>query len=108
MDINDIWKLALTMGLSVMGWFLKDKAAEIRQLNTLVSKTREEMAKEYITKVETFALILKLEANADTAKADFHADINRVLDRIDKLSEKMDRSIKTNHAFNGTERRSGD
>ena len=75
-------------------------------MNLLLAKTREELAKEYLTKNETFALILKLELHAATAKAEFHEDINRVIDRIDKLCEKMDRSIPYTKVFNGTERRS--
>jgi ubiquinone biosynthesis protein UbiJ len=39
----------------------------------LLNRTREEMAKEYVT------------------KADVHADINRVIDRIDTLDAKLDR-----------------
>jgi len=98
MDINDIWKIALTMGLSVMGWFLKEKSVEIQQLTILVAKTREELAREYMPKSEIFALIIKIESNAVLAKTEFHADINRVIDRIDKLCEKMDRSLENRNA----------
>lgn len=98
MDINQLWSIGLTMAFSVMGWFLKEKAEELRLMSLLLTRTREEIAREYITKNETFALILKIESHAATAKAEFHADINRVIDRIDKLCEKMDRNMESKNA----------
>ena len=41
-------------------------------MNLPLNKTREEVAKEYVTKVEV------------------HSDINRVLDRLDRLENKID------------------
>jgi len=58
-----------------MGWVLKEKSAELARLGILLNKTREEVAKEYVTKVEV------------------HADINRVLDRLDRLDTKLDRLV---------------
>jgi hypothetical protein len=52
---------------------LKDKADELKRVTILLNRTREEVAKEYVTKTEV------------------HADINRVLDRLDRLDEKLDR-----------------
>ena len=63
------------MALSIVGWVLKEKAAELQRVTILLNRTREEIAKEYVTKAEV------------------HADINRVLDRIDKLGEKLDRML---------------
>jgi hypothetical protein len=65
-----------------MGWILKEKAAELQRVTILLNRTREEIAKEYVTKAEV------------------HADINRVLDRIDKLGEKLDRIMEMNNASN--------
>jgi predicted DNA-binding protein YlxM (UPF0122 family) len=56
---------------------LKDKSDEINRLQILINRTREEIAKEYVTKAEV------------------HADINRVLDRLDRLDEKLDRLMAT-------------
>jgi hypothetical protein len=99
MNINELWTIGLTMAFSVMGWFLKEKSEELRLMSLILTKTREEMAKDYLTKNETFALILKIENHASTAKAEFHADINRVIDRLDKLCEKMDRSLENKNAL---------
>ena len=71
-----IWNGILTAFLALLGFVLKDKADEIKRLNILISKTREEHAKEYITKAEV------------------HNDINRVLDRIDRLENKIDLFIR--------------
>ena len=71
-----IWNGILTAFLALLGFVLKDKADEIKRLNILISKTREEHAKDCITKAEV------------------HNDINRVLDRIDRLENKIDLFIR--------------
>ena len=71
MDAN-VWNILLSAFVGVLGWILKDKSAELKRLEILVNKTREEVAKEYVTKVEV------------------HSDINRVLDRLDRLENKID------------------
>ena len=68
------------MATSVMGWVLREKAAELQRITILLNRTREEIAKEYVTKNEV------------------HVDINRVLDRIDKLGEKLDRMMEMKNA----------
>ena len=71
-----IWNLVLSGFIAVLGFFMKEKSAEISRLNILLNKTREEVAKEYVTKVEV------------------HNDINRVLDRLDRLENKIDQFIR--------------
>jgi archaellum component FlaC len=73
---NATWNLVLTALLGVLSWILKDKASELKRLEILLNKTREEVAREYVTKV------------------DVHNDINRVLDRIDRLENKLDAFLK--------------
>lgn len=70
-----VWNTLLTVFLALLGWVLKEKSAEINRLGILLNKTREEVAKEYVTKVEV------------------HADINRVLDRLERLDTKLDRLV---------------
>ena len=82
MEMSTMWITGLTMAISVMGWVLREKAAELQRVTILLNRTREEIAKEYVTKAEV------------------HADINRVLDRIDKLGEKMDRIMEMANASN--------
>lgn len=71
-----VWNLVLSGFIAIIGFFLREKAAEISRLNILLNKTREEVAKEYVTKVEV------------------HNDINRVLDRLDRLEAKLDTFIR--------------
>lgn len=73
-----LWNAALSVVLGLVGWVLKEKSDEIQRVSTLLSKTREEVAKEYVTKVEV------------------HADINRVMNRLEVLDAKLDRLIESN------------
>ena len=75
-----VWNILLTAALAGVGYVLKDKSDELKRLDILLNKTREEVAKEYITKV------------------DVHLDINRVLDRLDRMEQKIDTVIKENRS----------
>ncbi len=75
-----LWNALLSLLLTGMGWVLKEKSDEIQRIQILLNRTREEVAKEYVTKQEV------------------HADINRVLDRLDRLDEKLDRLMGVRHA----------
>ena len=75
-----IWNLILSGVIGIVGWVLREKSAEVNRLSILINRTREEIAKEYVTKVEV------------------HADINRVLDRLDRLDEKLDRLMGNGNA----------
>ena len=77
-----IWNLILSAGLGLLTWVLKEKSDELKRVTILLNRTREEIAKEYVTKTEV------------------HADINRVLDRLDRLDEKLDRLMESKHASN--------
>ena len=71
-----IWNILLSAALGVVGYVLKDKSDELKRIDILLNKTREEVAKEYVTKV------------------DVHLDINRVLDRLDRMEQKLDAVIR--------------
>jgi predicted DNA-binding protein YlxM (UPF0122 family) len=71
-----VWNLVLTTLVGMLAFFLKEKSAELNRLQILLNRTREEIAKEYVT------------------KADVHNDINRVLDRIDRMEAKLDDFIR--------------
>lgn len=75
-----IWNVFLSFASAALLFWVKVSHDEVKRLSILLSKTREENAEKYITKAEV------------------HADINRVLDRIDKLGEKMDRIMEMNNA----------
>ena len=75
-----LWNVILSFISGLILWLIKAQWDEIKRVQILVNKTREEVAKEYVTKVEV------------------HADINRVLDRLDRLDVKLDRLMEAKHA----------
>ena len=78
--MDHVWNLLLTGGVGMLGYLLREKSAELTRIQILLNRTREEIAKEYVTKSEV------------------HADINRVLDRLDRLESKLDRFIEAHRA----------
>lgn len=70
-----LWSLGLSAAIGFIGWVLKSHVEEVARLQILLNRTREEIAKEYVTKVEV------------------HADINRIIMRIDNLDAKIDRIL---------------
>lgn len=75
MPTEMIWNFVLSAGLGLVGWLLKAAYGELREVQILLNRTREEMAKEYVTKAEV------------------HADMNRVIFRLEALDGKIDRLI---------------
>ena len=75
MEMEMLWSGGLTALIGIIGFILRNYVAELQRIQILVNRTREEMAKEYVTKTEV------------------HADINRVLDRLERLDEKLDRLV---------------
>jgi len=72
---ENLWNMLLTAGLGLFGATLRYAFGEIQRLQILLNRTREEIAKEYVTKAEV------------------HADINRVIIRIDNLDAKIERLL---------------
>ncbi len=70
-----LWNLVLTVLVAPLGWFLKGALDRTTRLEQILAETREEIAKTYAT------------------KQDVHNDINRLLDRFDRLEQKIDRAI---------------
>jgi hypothetical protein len=72
MTPETLWSLVLSGALGLVGWILKSHVDELKRLQILLNRTREEVARDYVT------------------RADVHADINRVLVRLDNLDKKID------------------
>ena len=70
-----LWSGVLTAIIGGLGWLVRSQVSEMSRLQILLNRTREEMAKEYVTKVENTT------------------DINRVIVRLDALDSKMDRML---------------
>jgi len=67
-----IWNVLLSFLSAALLLWVKISHDEVKRLGILLSKTREEHADKFVT------------------KHDMHADINRVLARLDRLDEKLD------------------
>ncbi len=67
------WNIFITLVLAPVLYSIKSNTAENKRLDILLNKTREEIAKDYVTKQEL--------------KADFDV----LISRIDKLGEKLDK-----------------
>jgi hypothetical protein len=66
-----IWSAVLSGVVAAVGWVLKSHVDEVKRLQILLNRTREDYA----------------------TRADVHSDINRVLARIDNLDQKIDRLL---------------
>jgi hypothetical protein len=67
-----VWNLVLTAIVAMLGFILKEKFAEINRLGILLNRTREEVARDHITRTE------------------FRADMQQLLYRFDRLERKID------------------
>ena len=68
-----LWNILLTVTLALLGWWGQSMYKEVQRLSILLNRTREEIAKEYVTKTEV------------------HHDMNRIIERLDHLDGKIDR-----------------
>ena len=72
MEINALWNLLLTVLLGVVAFFMANKFKELDRISILLNKTREEIARDHIT------------------RAEFRADMKSLFERFDALEKKLD------------------
>ena len=72
-DTQIIWNIILTLIVMPLAWWIRTSHDEIRRQDILLNKTREEIARDYVSKRE------------------LEQDLTRILDAIQKLSDKLDR-----------------
>jgi hypothetical protein len=70
-SFNTVWSAGLTMVTTVIGFLLKEKFAELNRISILLNKTREEIARDYVTQTE----------------------IQRITDHIDQRFNKLEAKI---------------
>jgi hypothetical protein len=70
-----LWNMALTGLVALLGFVVKEKFAELNRLGILLNRTREEVARDHVTRSEV------------------RADAQVLLDRLDRLEEKIDRLV---------------
>jgi hypothetical protein len=70
-SLNTVWSAGLTMATTVIGFLLKEKFSELNRVSILLNKTREEIARDYVTQSE----------------------IQRITDHIDQRFNKLEAKI---------------
>ena len=75
-----LWNMALSVIVAIMGWVLKEKFAELQRLGILLNKTREEVARDHITRAE-------VKADLQAIRDHFDSGFQRLEAKIDKLAE---------------------
>jgi hypothetical protein len=75
MDPLMYWNIVITLVIAPIIHGIRSNATELKRVDILLNKTREEVARNYVTKEE------------------FAISIDRVIDRLDKLDAKMDKLI---------------
>ena len=73
-----VWNVVLTLIVGPVMYAIRSNALELKRLDILINKTREEMAKDYVSR--------------DT----FEYDMEKVMKVLEKLEQKLDRLFEEN------------
>ena len=73
MEMDAILNILFGVVIACIGWWLKTQREELDRLRILLNRTREEMAKEYVT------------------KSDSSEVLSQIMNKFDRLEEKIDR-----------------
>ena len=76
-----IWNIVLSAIVAVMGFMLKGKFDELDRLGILLNRTREEVARDHITRAE-------VHRDMEEIMERFDAGISRLEAKIDELSRR--------------------
>ncbi|MBR19942.1 MAG: hypothetical protein CMA64_07340 [Euryarchaeota archaeon] len=72
-DPHMLWNLVLTVIVVPGGWLIRSIFAEQKRIDILINKTREEIAKDYVTREQ------------------MEQTFQRIIDSIERIDEKIDR-----------------
>jgi hypothetical protein len=75
-----LWNMALSVIVGIMGFVVKEKFAEVQRLGILLNKTREEVARDHITRAE-------VKADLQAIRDHFDDGFKRLEAKIDKLAD---------------------
>ena len=67
-----LWNIALSFISGVIIWVMKTQTDELKRVQILLNRTREEVARDHMT------------------RAEFRADMQQLLDRFDRIERKID------------------
>ena len=71
-----IWNVVLTAIVAMLGFVLKEKFAEVQRLGILLNRTREEVARDHITRAEVKADLQAIRDHFDDGFARLEAKID--------------------------------
>ena len=73
MEMDAILNLLFAGVISGLGWWIKSQKEELDRVRILLNRTREELAKDYVS------------------KADSNQVLGQIMSKFDRLEEKIDR-----------------
>jgi hypothetical protein len=73
-----IWNLVLTGIVSVLGFMAKSKFDELDRLGILLNKTREEIARDHVTRAEMNVMVDRLGDRFDKAFERLEAKVEQI------------------------------
>ena len=78
-----VWNTLLTAMLAVVGFMVMEKFKEVNRLGMLINRTREEVAREHITRAEVHRDLEKIMVRFDTG-------FKKLEDKIDALNARRE------------------
>ena len=73
MEMDAILNILFAVIISGLGWWIKTQKEELDRVRVLLNKTREELAKDYVS------------------KADSNQVLSQIMNKFDRLEEKIDK-----------------
>jgi|TARA_R110000772_G_scaffold18331_1_gene51038 Tfp pilus assembly protein PilO len=73
MEMDAILNILFAVVISGLGWLIKSQKEELDRVRILLNRTREEIAKEYVTKNDSSQVL------------------SQIMNKFDKLEEKIDK-----------------
>ena len=73
MEMDAILDILFVIVVSGLGWWMKTQKEELDRVRILLNRTREELAKDYVS------------------KADSNQVLSQIMSKFDRLEEKIDR-----------------
>ncbi len=77
MQLAEIWSAGLTILIGILGYMMHEKFSELARITILLNRTREEIARDSVTKAE----VEKITEHIDQR-------FNRIEEKIDRLIER--------------------
>ena len=74
LNMMELWTGGLTIFMAVIGYIMNEKFAELARISILLNKTREEVARDNVTKAEVERIVEHIDAR-----------FNKLENKIDQL-----------------------